>query len=85
MGSDEHYPEERPARRAAVDGFWMDATCVTNSDYRRFVEATGHVTLAERTPKAADYPGAIPELLFAGSVVFKRPRRSVDVRGPHDW
>jgi len=24
MGSDHHYVEERPAHRAAVDGFWID-------------------------------------------------------------
>ncbi|MGO4407565.1 SUMF1/EgtB/PvdO family nonheme iron enzyme [Bosea sp. RAF48] len=24
MGSDRHYPEEAPARRVTVDGFWMD-------------------------------------------------------------
>ena len=26
MGSDKHYPEEAPAHRVTVDGFWMDAT-----------------------------------------------------------
>ena len=24
MGSDKHYPEEAPAHRVTVDGFWMD-------------------------------------------------------------
>ena len=47
MGSDKHYPEERPAHRVTVDGFWMDHTPVTNERFQRFVEATGHVTFAD--------------------------------------
>ncbi|MCA6236104.1 MAG: SUMF1/EgtB/PvdO family nonheme iron enzyme, partial [Phenylobacterium sp.] len=33
MGSDRHYPEERPARAVRVDGFWMDLTPVTNRQF----------------------------------------------------
>jgi len=58
MGSDHHYPEEAPVHRASVDGFWMDRCAVTNRDFARFVEETGHVTVAERPPDAADYPDA---------------------------
>ena len=47
---------------------------VTNDQFRRFVEATGYVTVAERAPDPADYPGAKPELLVPASVVFRRPR-----------
>lgn len=85
MGSDEHYPEEAPAYRARVDGFWIDATTVTNEAFARFVEATGHVTLAERVPNAADYPGAKPEMLVAGSIVFERPRHRVDLGNHYNW
>ncbi len=48
MGSDEHYPEEAPAREVEVSGFWMSPTTVTNADYARFVAETGYVTVAER-------------------------------------
>jgi formylglycine-generating enzyme required for sulfatase activity len=72
MGSDAHYPEEAPAHRAAVDDFWMDRGPVTNRQFRRFVEATGHVTLAERPPDPAAYPGIQPEMIKAGSLVFTR-------------
>ena len=47
MGSDRHYAEEAPAHRVTVDGFWMDRTPVTNAQFRAFVKATGHVTVAE--------------------------------------
>ena len=60
MGSDQHYPEERPVHEVAVDGFWMDEHQVTVAEFRRFVKATGHVTVAERALDAADYPEADP-------------------------
>jgi formylglycine-generating enzyme required for sulfatase activity len=70
MGSDRHYPEEAPAHRVSVDGFWIDRTPVTNSEFHRFVRTTGHVTVAELAPKAADYPNALSNMLRPGSLVF---------------
>src|SRR5262245_36247485 len=72
MGSDRHYREEAPAHWVSVDGFWIDAHAVTNSDFAGFVDATGYVTLAERVPDAAAYPGAKPELLVPASIVFRK-------------
>ena len=69
MGSDQHYPEERPVRRVSVDGFWMDRTPVTNDVFARFVADTRHVTFAEIPPNPADYPGAKKELLHPGALV----------------
>ena len=85
MGSDRHYPEERPVHRVSVDGFWMDRTPMTNERFARFVEATGHVTFAEIPPRAEDYPGALPDQLFAGSLVFVKPSRAVDMRDFRNW
>jgi formylglycine-generating enzyme required for sulfatase activity len=85
MGSDKHYPEERPAHRVTVDGFWMDRGPVTNERFARFVAATGHVTFAEMPPKAGDYPGALPEMLFAASLVFVKPDGPVDTRDFTNW
>ncbi len=73
MGSDRHYPEERPARRLAIDGFWIDETPVTTRKFARFVEETGYVTVAERNPEPARYPDALPESLVPGSAVFTPP------------
>jgi formylglycine-generating enzyme required for sulfatase activity len=85
MGSDRHYPEERPSRRVAVDGFWIERHPVTNLQFAEFVEATGHVTTAEIAPKASDYPGALPEMLYAGSMVFTPPPGPVDLRNIRNW
>ena len=80
MGSDDHYPEEAPAHRVRVDGFWMDRFTVTNARFKAFVKDTGHVTMAERTPKAEDYPRAKPEMLVPASSVFRQPSHRVDLR-----
>ena len=85
MGSDRHYPEEAPAHKVKVSGFWMGAYAVTNAEFGRFVAATGYVTVAERPANPADYPGARPELLVPASVVFKKARGPVDLGNPYNW
>ena len=70
MGSDRHYPEEAPVHRVTLDGFWIDCTPVTNRQFRKFVNETGYVTYAEIAPDPKDYPGALPNMLKAGSLVF---------------
>lgn len=72
-GSDNHCPEERPAHAVTVSGFFIDTTPVTNAQYQAFVEATGHVTVAEIPPDSKDYRGTRPEMLKAGSLVFTPP------------
>ena len=72
MGSEDFYPEERPVRNVAVDGFWTDTNPVTAAQFRRFVRETGYVTLAERPLDPTDYPDADPELLVPGSLVFRK-------------
>ena len=85
MGSDRHYPEEAPAHRVHVDGFWIDRTPVTNAQFRSFVAATGYVTFAQIAPDAKDYPGALPHMLKAGSVVFTPPGRPVSLADCASW
>jgi hypothetical protein len=85
MGSDAFYPEERPAHRVAVDGFWMSRHPVTVAEFRRFIDATGYVTLAERPPDPAEYPEADPSLLVPGSLVFRRPAQRVSLHDYHQW
>jgi len=85
MGSDHHYPEEAPAHRVSVDGFWIDQNTVTNRQFARFVARTGYVTVAERSPDPADYPGAKPELLVPASSVFRPPAVRVDLGDHYQW
>jgi len=95
MGSNDPLarPDESPRHRVSVDGFWMDATEVTNAQFAAFVAATGYKTLAERdvdweelkkqvppgTPKPAD------EMLKAGSLVFHSTDRPVDTQDYSQW
>jgi formylglycine-generating enzyme len=85
MGSDKHYPEEAPTHRVTVDSFLIDQTPVTNRQFKDFVKATGHVTFAEVPPDPKDYPGALPHMLYAGSLVFAPPSRQIDLRNWGEW
>jgi sulfatase modifying factor 1 len=77
--------DSRPIHRVTVDSFWMDATEVTNQQFGAFVQATGYVTIAERVPRAEDFPDAPPENLVAGSVVFSPPGRAVALDNHLQW
>ena len=85
MGSDHHYPEEAPVHRVTVDGFWIDRTPVTNRQFKAFVKATGHVTSAEIPPDPKDYPGALPHMLYAGSLVFAPSAHRSNLRDWSQW
>ena len=85
MGSDAHYPEEAPAHRVAVEGFWIDARQVTNRDFAAFVEETRYVTVAERPLDPSAFPGAPPENLVPGSLVFTGTEGPVDLRHLSQW
>ena len=85
MGSDDHYPEEAPAHEVRVGSFRIDQYAVTNADFKRFVDETGYVTLAERPADPAKYPGAKPEMLVPSSVMFKKPPGRVDLSNHYNW
>ena len=84
MGAEE-FPDAQPWHRVSVDGFWMDKTEVTNDQFAKFVKATKYVTVAEQAPKAEDFPGAPPENLVAGSVVFSPPDHPVKLNNHFQW
>ena len=95
MGTDDanSQPNERPAHRVRVDGFWMDATDVTNAEFAKFVSATGYVTTAERKPDWEELKKQVPpgtpkpddSLLVAGSLVFTPPDHPVDLQDMSGW
>ena len=77
--------DSRPIHRVFVDPFWMDATEVTNAAFAAFVKATGYVTVAERTPRAEDFPGVPREKLVAGSVIFAAPPQPIPLDNALRW
>ena len=85
MGSERFYPEEGPVREVAIDPFWIDAHAVTNAQFSKFARTTGYVTIAERPLNAADYPGAPPENLVPGALVFHMTPGPVDLRDYTQW
>jgi sulfatase modifying factor 1 len=84
-GGPDPLADARPIHRVRVDGFWMDRTEVTNAQFAAFVRATGYVTLAERTPTAAEVPGVAPRDLVAGSAVFVAPAGAVPLSDSYRW
>lgn len=95
MGTNEEeaYPAEKPAVKREVKGFWMDATEVTNRAYKAFVDATGYVTLAEKTPLWEDIQKQLPPntpkppdlTLQPGSLVFSAPSQPVPTHDISQW
>jgi formylglycine-generating enzyme required for sulfatase activity len=86
MGSNEpSFGDARPWHQVYVDGFWMDKTEVTNAEFAHFVKATGYITVAERRPRAEDFPTAPSENLVAGSVVFTPPDHPVALNDHFQW
>ena len=70
--ADEKHAEEAPAHAVALKGFWMDVTEVTNTQFKRFADATGYVTDAEKDLDPREFPKAPPEFLKGGSLIFQR-------------
>ncbi len=95
MGSEspEAKPDERPVHRVKVDGFWMDATPVTNRQFQAFVAATGYVTIAEKAPTLEEImaqvppgtPPPAPELLVPASLVFQPSKGPVPLSNHFIW
>ena len=85
MGSDKFYPEEKPVHEVTVDGFYIDKYVVTNADYKKFVDETGYITVAERPLNPADYPGVKPELLVPGALVFQKSTGPVNLKSYFNW
>jgi formylglycine-generating enzyme len=84
-GGDQPMDDARPLHRVYLDGFFMDATEVTNEEFAAFITATGYVTVAERKPTREEFPDAPEKNLVAGSVVFTPPPRPVPLNDHYQW
>ncbi|SIT30830.1 formylglycine-generating enzyme family protein [Achromobacter sp. MFA1 R4] len=95
MGNDHQMsqPNERPAHKVRVSGFWMDVNDVTNAQFRRFVDATGYVTTAEQKPRWEDLRPQLPpgtprpddSALVPGGMVFIGTETEVSLRDFSQW
>ena len=76
---------EKPAIDVTVDGFFMDATEVTNAQFAEFVKATGYVTVAEKGIDWEELKKQVPvgtekphdSILQPGSLTFKKSKSTV--------
>jgi formylglycine-generating enzyme required for sulfatase activity len=86
-------PNERPSHQVKVDGFWMDEQDVTNAHFRKFVEATGYVTTAEKPVNWDELKKQLPagtpkpddKMLQPGSLVFTPPDHEVPLDDVSAW
>lgn len=95
MGADgiEANKDEQPPHKVRVDGFWIDATPVTNRQFNEFVDATGYITTAEKAPSLEEImaqvplgtPPPSPEVLVPASLVFIQPKVSVPLHNHMIW
>ncbi|MES2375393.1 MAG: formylglycine-generating enzyme family protein [Bacteroidota bacterium] len=95
MGGDNKQaaPDEFPKHKVAVSGFWIDVTEVTNEQFKKFVKATGYVTIAERKPDWEEIKKQVPpgtpkpddKLLVAASLVFKQADHKVNLNDYSQW
>ena len=85
--------DEYPRHKVTVAPFWMDATEVTNAQFRAFANATGYITLAERKPDweelkksvAPGTPRPSDEVLVPASLVFKVKNGTVNLHDYNQW
>ena len=85
--------DEFPVHQVKVDGFWMNETELCNADFRKFVEATGYVTTAEKKPDWEEMKKTLPpgtpkppeDVLVPGSLVFTPTPGKVPLNDPTQW
>ena len=76
---------EKPAHKVAIDGFFMKTTEVTNAEFKKFVDQTGYITLAEREIDWEEMKKQLPEgtpkphdsIMQPGSLSFKKAESPV--------
>ena len=85
--------DEYPAHQVKVKGFWMDHTEVTNADFKKFVDATGYITTAEKAPDWNELKKQLPpgtpkppdSVLVAASLIFMKQPSGAGLGDPSIW
>jgi sulfatase modifying factor 1 len=95
MGGDNEQADEDeyPKHKVIIDGFWMDATEVTNAQFAAFVKAIRYITTAEQKPDWNQLKKQLPpgtakpddQLLVPASLVFTPPNHPVGMNDVSQW
>ena len=91
--SDQADEDEYPKHSVRVNSFYMDATEVTNAQFKKFIEATGYITTAEQKPDWEELKKTLPpgtpkpadDQLVAASLVFNQTTGPVDLNDYGAW
>lgn len=86
-------PNEKPAHKVKINGFWIDKYDVTNAEFAAFVNATGYLTTAERKPDwktlEVQLPPGTPKpadsKLLPGAMVFVGTKEAVPLNNSSRW
>ena len=86
-------PREKPVHKVEVSSFYMDVHEVTNSQFKKFVDATNYVTIAERPIDWEEMKKQLPpgtrkppeDDLQPGSLVFSSPKNIVNLADFSNW
>lgn len=88
---------EKPRHKVLLDGFFMDKHPVTNAEFKKFIDDTGYITVAERKVDWEELKKQVPpgtpkphdSVLQPGSIVFKESVKSIanlhDISQWWDW
>ena len=85
--------DEYPKHKVQVDAFLIDATEVTNAQFKKFINATSYTTTAEKKPSWEELKKTVPvgtpkppdSVLIAASLVFKQTSQEVDLNDYSQW
>jgi sulfatase modifying factor 1 len=91
--NDQASADEYPRHPVTVHSFYMDATEVTNAQFKKFVDATGYITTAERKPDWEELKKSLPpgtpkppdSVMIPASLVFKTTSGPVDLNDFNQW
>ena len=86
-------PDELPKHKVQLSSFYMDATEVTNAQFKKFVDATGYITTAEKKPDWEEMKKTVPpgtpkppdSVMVAASLVFRSTAGPVDLNDYNQW
>lgn len=91
--NDQASPDEYPKHKVKVSSFLIDVTEVTNAQFKKFVQATGYITTAEKKPDWEEIKKSLPpdtpqppdSIMVAASLVFKQSSSAVNLNDYNQW